>query len=455
MTNCVLQLPLEAGNQQWGHVPDRHQLIGHVALPLSLVSLMPAPGALTNVTLVRVRFGYTGLRAQWSSHGVVYQLFGQAVASLQDRFARDRVFPLEEGSVYYLPSEFFSRAQLSLAPVTTGSLTLLLTVLNPVTLRRLLHKVRGPVHGSLRNFQMALSSLQALESDPQPKTQVSVAMPTGFDLLTLNVEHTVKTKVMALRQLLQWSEYPAVVLLQETGILPPRFVFHCLCCHTFTVVSSSSAGVAILFRRDSQLHIGDFVHHLEGRAIVLELVPKGTPVQVVNAYMSAEGTAKEYRPLLQWLRAHVAPDSQLVLMGGDFQCNPGWSADCVSVNTEIAPVLSEFAADMTLLPFTHGMSGRTWVSAQSFVGALDFFLSRRVPPEIGTVRVENESVFSSDPYPVRLCLHTLPALVPPGNPASKARFNLGTSVCKWQQETFADSCTGLRSLPPATTPEAY
>ena len=97
---------------------------------------------------------------------MVYQLFGQAVASLQDRFARVRVFPLEEGSVYYLPSEFFSRAKLSLAPVTTGCLTLLLTILNPVTLRRLLHKVGGPVHGSLRKLQTALSSLQALESDP-------------------------------------------------------------------------------------------------------------------------------------------------------------------------------------------------------------------------------------------------------------------------------------------------
>ena len=66
---------------------------------------------------------------------------------------------------------------------------------------------------------------------------------------------------------------------------------------------------------------------------------------------------------------------------------------CVSVNIDIAPVLSEFVADMVLLPFTHGMSGPAWVSAQGFVGALDFFLSRRVSLEIGTVRVENESVF--------------------------------------------------------------
>ena len=100
----------------------------------------------------RVRFDFTGLRAQWSSHCVAYQLFGQAAASLQDHFARERAFPSEEGSVYYLPSEVFSRAKLILAPVTRGFLTLLLTVLNPVTLRRLLHKVGGPVHGSLRKL---------------------------------------------------------------------------------------------------------------------------------------------------------------------------------------------------------------------------------------------------------------------------------------------------------------
>ena len=100
MTECVLQLPPEAQNPQWGYVLDRHQLIGHVALALLLVSPVPAPGALTNVTLVRVRFDYTGSRAQWSSHCVLGQLFGQALASLQDCLARERVFLLEDGRVF-------------------------------------------------------------------------------------------------------------------------------------------------------------------------------------------------------------------------------------------------------------------------------------------------------------------------------------------------------------------
>ena len=133
-------------------------------------------------------------------------------------------------------------------PVTTGCLTLLLTDLNLVTLRRLLRKVSDQVSGSLRKLQMALSPLQDLEHSPGLEPVAPMEAPTGFDLLTLNVEHTVKTKVVALRQLLQWSGYPAVVLLQEVGALPPRFMLHCLYWHTFAVVSSSSASVGILVR---------------------------------------------------------------------------------------------------------------------------------------------------------------------------------------------------------------
>ena len=179
------------------------------------------------------------------------------------------------------------------------------------------------MHGSLRQLQVASSHLQTLENDSHRESPVLAAMPAGFDLLTLNVENTINPKVVALRQLLQWAAYPAVVLLQETQTLPPRFGFHCLYWHTFTNVTSSSAGVAIPVRRDSHLHIGDFMHHPKGRAIVLELVYKDVPIQVVNVYMSAKGTSKEYCPLLHWVRAHVAPDSQWVLIGGGFRVQPG------------------------------------------------------------------------------------------------------------------------------------
>ena len=190
---------------------------------------------------------------------------------------------------------------------------------------------------------------------------------------------------------------------------------------------------------------------------MLDLVYNGMPIQLVNVYMSAKGTTKEYRPLPHWLRAHVALDSRLVLMGGgDFQCNPGWSADSVSVNTEIAPVLSEFVADMALFPFIHGMSGPTWVSVQGFIRALDFFLSAvSLQKTALSVLKTNKSSHWTTTHPVRPCLHTLPPLVPPRNPTSWAQFTPGTNICKLQQETFADSAAGLRSLPPAATLERY
>ena len=92
--------------------------------------------------------------------------------------------------------------------------------------------------------------------------------------------------------------------------------------------------------------------------------------------------------------------------------------DCVSIHTEIAPALPEFTADMHLRPFTHGMRGPTWLSAELFVGALHFFPSRRAFSKVGVVRVENESIFLSDHYRVILRLLTLPALIAPGKPAS-------------------------------------
>ena len=73
------------------------------------------------------------------------------------------------------------------------------------------------------------------------------------------------------------------------AFLPGRFVFHCLYNHTYTSVSSSSAGVAVLVRRDSELHIGDFTHHLDGRAIVLEVTYYSTPVQIVKHVRQRDG----------------------------------------------------------------------------------------------------------------------------------------------------------------------
>ena len=153
-----------------------------------------------------------------------------------------------------------------------------------VTLRRLLRKVHCPVSGSLRKLQTAVTSLHELEVGPNFESVAPECPSAGFDFVALNVEHTIKTKIVALRQLLQWSGYPAVVLLQEVGVPP---------------------------------------------------------------------TSKEYCPLLQWPRAHVAPGSQMVLLG--VQCIPRCSTDCVYVHTEIAPVLLEFVADMHLHHFVHGM----------------------------------------------------------------------------------------------------
>ena len=110
----------------------------------------------------------------------------------------------------------------------------------------------------------------------------------------------------------------------------------------------------------------------------------------------------------------------------------GWCADCVSLQTEIAPVLLEFLAYLHLHLFTHAMLAPTWVSAQGFVGMLDVFLSRKTTVDVGLVRVERDAVSPSDHYPV--CRHplTLPTRLPtvptPGNTLTCVRYKIGIRV---------------------------
>ena len=129
-------------------------------------------------------FDYPRLHAQWRLLRVVYQLFGQTTPHLRDRVAGERVFPLGPVRMYYIPSGVFAQARLSFVLATTGSLTLLLKVFHPVTLWRLLQKVVAQVSRCLRKLQVPCL----------PYTVSSMEMRTGLDLLTLNVEHTVRTK---------------------------------------------------------------------------------------------------------------------------------------------------------------------------------------------------------------------------------------------------------------------
>ena len=294
MTDCVFTLPPVLAITSGGVFQMAACLWASWLSLLPFASLLPMPGAMVNVTLARGPFDYTCLRAQWCSHCVVYQLFGQTAACLPCRVKGEGVFPSESGRVYHFPPDVFVRARLSFTPVSRGSLTPLLTVINPLTLRRLLRKEEGPVAGSLRKLQTTLTSLRELEVVPNFEGVAPEWQSTGFDLLTLIVEHMIKTKVVTTRQLLEWSGYPAVVLLPEVGVLPSRSAFHRLYWHTFTARSSSSAGVAVLVGHDSRLHIEDFTHHLEGRAIVLEVTYCYTPIHVVNAYLSTKGTARDF-----------------------------------------------------------------------------------------------------------------------------------------------------------------
>ena len=61
-----------------------------------------------------------------------------------------------------------------------------------------------------------------------------------------------------------------------------------------------------------------FTHRLARKAPVLEVPNCDTPIEIFKVSMCAKKTAKEYPLVLQWLRAHVARNSHLLVVGGDF-----------------------------------------------------------------------------------------------------------------------------------------
>ena len=159
-----------------------------------------------------MEFSLCGVPIIWASHG-----------TFTSSFCGIACFSVRVQLCVLLSPKFFARARLSFAPVTTGFFTLLLT-----TLGRLLRKVQNPVSGSLRKLQTTLPSLLELELGLAAKSMAPKCPLAGFNLVTLNVEHLIKTKVVALGQLLQWFGYPAMVLLQEVGVLRNRFACHFL-----------------------------------------------------------------------------------------------------------------------------------------------------------------------------------------------------------------------------------
>ena len=193
---------------------------------------------------------------------------------------------------------------------------------------------------------------------------ISISLAFAFDLLTLNVEHTVKTKVLGLHR--QWCCF-------RRWVFGLRILFfHCLYWHTHTHTSIYVVGrighlsAPLLPIADGGFYAPPGWHnhhtgnHLSGIA--------HTNSKCVHVWYRAR---QRNIPLLPWLRARFAPDSRLVLLGGNFQAMRG-DLTIVCLSTQ------EFVFGTHLRPIVHGMHGPTSVSAHGLLGVLDIFLGGNI-----------------------------------------------------------------------------
>ena len=105
--------------------------------------------------------------------------------------AGEHVFLLHLGSVYDLRPDVFARKRRCFARVTMGSLTVLLTVLNPITFRQFPRRVPRRINGSFCRLQTSLSNLTEREIDASLKITAEKSPVTAFGVLTVTLEHTV------------------------------------------------------------------------------------------------------------------------------------------------------------------------------------------------------------------------------------------------------------------------
>ena len=95
--------------------------------------------------------------------------------------------------------------------------------------------------------------------------------------------------------------FPDIILLQKIGKLPRDFIFHPLHMAFYTCTDRNSLGVAILLRRVLGIQFQEQHVSLDCRAIVIVLLYKSQPLQVINLYLKLKAEAFEIRSTLDWL----------------------------------------------------------------------------------------------------------------------------------------------------------
>ena len=228
--------------------------------------------------------------------------------------------------------------------------------------------------------------------------------PTGHvsprpDVMTLNVQMSLRPKLRAVDVLVRECKYPLTLHVQEAGPLIIQRV-HPLY-HTIQAPARMAGGCATLLYRTPDLVVTGHSAHPSGRALVTHFTMAGVTHCHANVYFPADGNLDTLQEVLDWVYPYLLlTPARVVVLTGDLNANCRWVSHL--------PVSPASLCDLVLPALTRlGMrrlrplaEAPTWVSPQGFAGALDHIFLRTPSEAAHTTEVRSDSSFPSDHLPV-------------------------------------------------------
>ena len=268
----------------------------------------------------------------------------------------------------------------------------------------------------------------------QTVSEPSSSPTTRLQVLCLNTQVTVQSKIRALHAIIKKTGFPAALMLQEVGKIPDDFVFHPL--YANCTPNRNSTGACILLRRIQQIVV--LVVHFEPnyRVVVVRATISLKKVQMINVYLKTGGEPHELRVTLEWIVPFLLDTELFTIYGGDFQANPGRDTSCPLASTAINTASLDTFTDTSLQVVPKEQDVPTWVAPQWGTGSL---LIHEPPKYNGTLRVQATSSFPSDHTPILLCIPNFTPINPPISTATHWPHYQSKGVITCYEESISNN----------------
>ena len=343
-------------------------------------------------------------------------------------------FILPEHHHVVLPQSLHSRVSITATGLTRASVLAMAATYHHRHLRKWVRGLPCALPAAVDRKLTQHSTAAGSCLGPPPTGRVSPRP----DVMTLNVQMSLRPKLRALDVLVRECQYPLALHVQEAGPLIIQRV-HPLY-HTIQAQARVAGGCATLLYRTPDLVVTSHSAHPSGRALVTHFTMAGVTHCHANVYLPADGNLDTLQEILDWVYPYLLlTPARVVVLTGDLNANCRWVSHL--------PVSPASLCDLVLPTLTRlGMrrlrplaEAPTWVSPQGFAGALDHIFLRTPSEAAHTTEVRSDSSFPSDHLPVTATLHDLPPAPQLVCPSKKGRFPIPREPLASQLRTLNDT----------------